>query len=456
MVVPQITRGGENAPAASEDNEPEDIDDRTWQHYLAISQYLLEHDLLDTLFALKSETGVTYIDGALPVASVLEGCLDMFAAQVGGNLGEKKSMDEDQILEVDRGVCCTKLDSSGPSGALGANVTAVAWASTKFDDMCALVSTADRKIRVLGPSGDTLAELDGLPSPPIALDVGAGHVVDATGTVQDAIATTMGGEALLLRVHRPLADGSGEWRLEICQRFKDHSKHVTSCLFAPPVGEEVLSASFVTASRDHTACIYARDVAAEQFKLAGTVRLGGEITSCWANAGCVVFAARDSNKLHYWDVDGGADGKEIKENMRVNMNVLGDSVCSFAVLALAMSCDGALIAACTDKSRIILMKAFTDIQLRNLYGCQVDQFDMPSVCFSLDRSFIYATSTLPQTKASAGEQAMCGEVIVFEVKTGEVVLKLPCHEKSVRCMRRHPGTEALVTGSFDKTVKYWN
>jgi len=464
MVVPSVMRAGEKAPVATDDDEPEDIDERTRQQYLAISQYLLEHELHDTLHALKSETGITYIDNALPVASVLEGCLDMFATTVGATVGEQ-TMDEDSILQLDRGVCCTGLVPSGPSNALSANVTAVAWAVTRFNEMCALVSTADRRIRVLGSSGETLAELEGLPSPPIAVDVAPcdlGGVPDAT---QEAIAATMGGEALLLRLRRPSTDGSGEWSLEICQQFKDHTKHVTSCLFAPSAGEGVPSAHFVTTSRDHSACIYARDVSTEQFKLVGTVRLSGEITSCWANSRVVVLAARDSHELHYWDVDGGgADGQEPKENMRANMNVLGDSVCSFAVLSLACSPDGKLIAACTDKSRIIVMKTFTKIQLRNLYGCQINEFDMPSVCFSLDRTFIYATSALPQPRAAdrgggSGEQSfvpMCGEVTIFELKTGEVVLKLPCHEKSVRSMRRHPFSEALVTGAFDKAVRYWS
>jgi len=194
------------------------------------------------------------------------------------------------------------------------------------------------------------------------------------------------------------------------------------------------------------------------------VRLAGEVTCCcWASARTFVLAARDDHNLHYCDVDGGANGEPV-ETLKTNLNVLRDSVVSFVVLAMAASPDRRLLAACTDKSRIIIMRMFTDRQLRNLYGAVIDEYDVPSVCFSLDQSFIYATSSLPQRALQCQEEedgeepsvlAMCGEVVVFEVRTGEAVLRLPCHEKAVRCMARHPLAECLVTGSFDKTVKYW-
>jgi len=173
-----------------------------------------------------------------------------------------------------------------------------------------------------------------------------------------------------------------------------------------------------------------------------------------------VLAARDDRYLRYYDVDGVTG-----ERLKTNLNALGDSVASFTVLAMAVSPDRRLIAACTDKSRVIVLRAFTDRQLRNLYGATIDEYDVPSVCFSLDQSFLYTTSSLPQTtrrRRYDGDEAeeaaaspMCGEVVVFEIRTGEAVLRLPCHEKAVRCMSRHPFSERLATGSFDRMVKYW-
>merc|ERR1719229_161964 len=106
-----------------------------------------------------------------------------------------------------------------------------------------------------------------------------------------------------------------------------------------------------------------------------------------------------------------------------------------------------MLAACTDKSRVIVLQAYSNRQLRNLYGAIVEEYDTPSLCFSLDGTFIYTTSSLPQkAKHSAdadidsrlvqAKGALVGQVAVFELKTGEAVLQLACHERPVRCMDR--------------------
>ena len=47
-----------------------------------------------------------------------------------------------------------------------------------------------------------------------------------------------------------------------------------------------------------------------------------------------------------------------EESLRVNLNALGDSVVSFAVLALSTSPDGSMVAACTDRSRVIVLQVW--------------------------------------------------------------------------------------------------
>ncbi|CAK9024841.1 unnamed protein product [Durusdinium trenchii] len=179
----------------------------------------------------------------------------------------------------------------------------------------------------------------------------------------------------------------------------------------------------------------------------------------------------------------------VQETLRVNLNARGDRVVSFAILALCVAPSGTMLAACTDKSRVIVLQARSNRQLRNLYGASVNaawleahwvEYDLPSVCFSLDGCFLYVSSSLPQP-SSAPEavrslayghrvwrparipgsaqrrtvpevKALCGQVAVFELKTAKLVLQLPCHEKAVRCFDRHPSEEWLVTGSFDKTA----
>jgi len=190
------------------------------------------------------------------------------------------------------------------------------------------------------------------------------------------------------------------------------------------------------------------------------VELGGEVTAgAWIDPSSFVLAARGSHELHYWEL-GQDGGSGLRESARANMNAIGDAVASFAVLALAVSPNRRFVAASTDKSRIIVFKTATPTQVRNLYGAVVDAYDVPSICFSLDHSFLYATSTLPQpSSADRSDEdpviGMCGEVVVFKVQSGKAVLKLPCHERPVRCMSRHPLAEMLLTGSFDKAVKCW-
>jgi len=276
--------------------------------------------------------------------------------------------------------------------------------------------------------------------------------------------TCMGGEVLLFHLSHGIniEDTTGSMALELVQRFKDHAKHVTSGRFAPLAEGSSKSSHFVTVSRDHKALVYGRDPKGNEFTMVQSLSFPAEVTCCsWVSPTTFILAVREDHRLHYWDVN--ADG--VVERLKVNLNASGDAVVSFAVLALAVSADGSLVAACTDKSRVILLQAFSNLQLRNLYGITVDEYDMPSVCFSLDRSFLYVTSSMLVKAARKVEEAvptvpgaapLVGEVAVFEVRTGELVLKLSCHEKAVRCMDRHPFAEVLITGSFDRTVKYWS
>lgn len=453
----------------------EDLDERTRHQYLAVLQFLRHHNLLETLSALESETGLSYNDGDLPTGGVLEGALDMFANyQAGGTPGKEPKEDaaakaaEEALRALEPGACCTGPCWSSPEPVEGfsANVTAVAWAATRYDELLTVVASSDRRLSLLNGS-EVLTELSGLESPPLSLDMAP--VTEAqlgSNGCQEVLATFMGGEVLLLHLKRPAPGGKGEspsgdvgeWHLEISQRFKDHTKHVTSGCFAPLDGDQGSpTAHFITVSRDWQANLYRR--APSAFGLVTSVRMTGEVTcACWLNSASFAFAVREDHHLHYWDV--AADGERPKERMKINMNALGDTVVSFAVLSLAASPDGSLVAACTDKSRIIVFQAFSNRQLRNLYGAVVDDYDVPSVCFSLDMAFIYGTSTLPQAAVQEDDdrvnQGMSGQITVFDVKSGERVLQLPAHKKAVRCMRRHPLSEMLVTGSFDKTVRYWS
>eukprot|EP00928_Gymnodinium_smaydae_P019063 TRINITY_DN17282_c0_g1_i1.p1 TRINITY_DN17282_c0_g1~~TRINITY_DN17282_c0_g1_i1.p1 ORF type:complete len:470 (-),score=67.51 TRINITY_DN17282_c0_g1_i1:82-1491(-) len=468
-MMPKITRAGESESAGGRGDADVEVDARTRRQYLAILQYLRSHELMETLCAMEAETGVSYEEGSLPQAALLEGCFDMFEGYAGAGADKSGKATEsslqcaeDTFVERETGVCCTGAAPIGDVDEglqLGANVTAVCWAPVRCSDMVSVVASADRRIRVLDSSesgdGNVLCEYSGLPSPPLSVDASR-----EVGTSADTLilVTMMGGEAFLLQLRRPLDEGEKCWTLELVQQFKNHQKHSTAGKFSPPAKDGGASMHFLTISRDHQALVYSRRENSTEFLLAASQRFASEVTSCcWVSPTTFALAVRDDHQLHYWDVASGAAGGA-SERSKVNLNALGDSVVSFAVLSLTCSSDGAFVAICTDKSRIIVMPVFSSTQIRNLYGATVDEYDVPTVRFSLDGTFLYATSSLPHVQKAATERdvsAICGEIAIFELRTGELVLKLPCHTKPVRCLDRHPFKEALVTGSFDKTVRFW-
>jgi len=428
----------------------EELDDRTRQHYLAILQYFQSHNLMESMLAFEREIGLQYADGRLPVASVLESSLDMFARYtIEKDVLQTSS--ECLIGEQETGICCT--NQYGHIWKAPSNITAVAWAALRHDDFTTIVACADRSVRVLNNQVEVMTELVGLASPVLSLAVAPLPICDKTEhTDQDVLATCMGGETLLLQLKRPChgcapSAAAPEWKLVEVERIHDHTKHVTTGKFAPLDGHGNCTQTFVTVSRDRHVRLYSRSCSSERFVAKGCLGFPAEATCCcWLGPKSLVVAVREDNYLHYYTTEG-----EFKEQSKMNMNALGDDVASFTILSLAVSSDYQLLAACTDKSRVIVFQSYTENQLRNLYGAVVDEYDIPSVLFSLDQRFVYTTSSLPAKQ----DIDMKGEVVVFGLKRGESVLHLPCHDKPVRCMDRHPLTEALVTGSFDKKLKYW-
>jgi len=463
-------------------DKADDIDERTRFQLLAVLQYLEQKQYLEALVALQSECGLTYLEGSLPVSGVLESSLDMFgqyqeADKASGGANAEAAAVEAEIQQMERGVCCTEQlpqeQAATPTG-IATNVTSVCWVDggRGSETYMSLVATADRRIRLFGGSQSApIAEFSDLPSPPLGLDS-----CTLDGGVQ-VLVTMMGGETVLLAL-KDISGGTPSFERK--QSWKDHTKHVPAGKFAPGSspssddvdGEEEAAPqapatnpglSFLTISRDHSARLYRRANWEGDFSCTGTIRLLGEVTACcWLTPEIFVLAARDDHHLLYYDVAGGSDGGP-KERQKVNLNVVGDSVVSFAVLSLAASPNGKMVAACTDKSRVIVLQAYSNRQLRNLYGAVVEEYDTPTVCFSLDNTFVYCSSSLA-VKAQGSDDleerlaqvtAMCGQISIFELKSAQEVLRLPCHERAVRCMARHPQKEVLITGSFDKTAKYW-
>ena len=116
----------------------------------------------------------------------------------------------------------------------------------------------------------------------------------------------------------------------------------------------------------------------------------------------------------------------------------------------------------TDKSRIIMFAANSGHQLRNFYGAVNDLYDdaLFNVCqlkllirgrrytqcrvaWSPNNSYVYCTSQ---------DHTVC----VWEVATQRLVHRLKGHTKTLRDIDVVPSSGALVTGSFDRSLRFWS
>ncbi|CAK9096344.1 unnamed protein product, partial [Durusdinium trenchii] len=238
---------GHVGPMEKSSVDADELDERTRYQLKAILQFLQEKELIESLVALESETGVKYVDGDLPVAGLLQSSLDMFgrSGASSGAAAELEDADakaaEEALQALAAGVCCTGAAPGAADAALaalGANVTAVKWAPRA--ERGVLVATADRTLRLVTPQG--VVEYKDLSSPPLALDVFERQV----------LVTTMGGEAQLLQLCGSGYPDAEQFTFQHLQSFKDHQKQVTSGRFAED-GEH-----FATISRDHSAKVYRR------------------------------------------------------------------------------------------------------------------------------------------------------------------------------------------------------
>jgi WD40 repeat protein len=116
----------------------------------------------------------------------------------------------------------------------------------------------------------------------------------------------------------------------------------------------------------------------------------------------------------------------------------------------------------TDKSRIIMFAASSGHQLRNFYGAVNDLYDdalfnfcqlkllirghrytQCRVAWSPNNAYVYCTSQ---------DHTVC----VWEVATQRLVHRLKGHTKTLRDIDVVPSSGALVSGSFDRSLRFWS
>jgi len=167
---------------------------------------------------------------------------------------------------------------------------------------------------------------------------------------------------------------------------------------------------------------------------------------------CLVVAVRGEHRLLYVCVDWIEEQEAVlpKESiLKVNMNSKQDDFVSFAVLDCAAAPSNLpLLATATDRSRIIIFRAASSQQYRNLYGHMCTEFSRSRLAWDPTARFLMANS----------EENM--SVMIWSVVTGELVKDLRSHKLSIRDVGICDNSESsfyrsIVTASFDRTIKIW-
>ncbi|TPX60549.1 hypothetical protein PhCBS80983_g01702 [Powellomyces hirtus] len=418
--------------------------------YSLISQFLRQQNLTATLECLGAEAPHIFADleahksisDHKPLTAILEEHHLLTFQQQLGQLSVQKRED-DELLRLGKGRMPTE-PCQIMEGIHYANILSTAAATLPtnlFPDAeiasptvsVIVTSSTDKTVKISqADNGRTLCVLDHQKAACLATDVypadpaymltagmdGAHHIVD--------IRT---GQAV--------------------QSWKDHAKYVVRAKFAPwDEGSWV-----VTASYDRSVNFYQRTSekgSEPRYEKKHSIMFRGAVESlCFLPPAdpsapnavpTLVVGCRDDNCLHYIDVD----PQRAYPSTPFNMNANGDDWISFTAMDLAPSPNGRYLACYTDSKagRIIVFRARSCVQARNLWGVVADGFSQPRCCWDSSGRYLFATSD-------------DRKVYVLDVSSGQTVAKLEGHTETIRSISFDKERQRLLSCSFDKTVRVW-
>ncbi|GBG24827.1 Nuclear distribution protein PAC1-1 [Hondaea fermentalgiana] len=284
----------------------------------------------------------------------------------------------------------------------------------------------------------------------------------------EALVICMDGKVNLLRTKASLADlvsqeGAStlsETGMELVpgsEIIKGHTKMATALAWSED------GAWFASAGRDHTVHVYqvgsqvgddANAGASDRpIQHARTLQCADcpdalAFVECLGSL-CLVVAVRGDYRLQYLCVERREDSATLPVGsvLKVNMNAKGDDFVSFSVLDMACAPGGLpILAVATDKSRIILFKAGSTQQFRNLYGHTCSEFSRSRIAWDPTGRYVVSNSETPVG------------IVVWDVATGEKVQELQGHAQSIRDVAVldedcAPFAGHVLTCSFDRSVQ---
>mmetsp|Transcript_13871 Transcript_13871/g.25339 ORF Transcript_13871/g.25339 Transcript_13871/m.25339 type:complete len:452 (+) Transcript_13871:231-1586(+) len=191
------------------------------------------------------------------------------------------------------------------------------------------------------------------------------------------------------------------------------------------------------------------EAATVSLEVVKSMHFDGAVESmCFLNNGntfcCYV---RGTSYLSYFDMKDGYKQSKMSLNGGSAGTANFNEHVSFAILSLLPSPNGEYLAAATDSSRNIIMKAGTDKIVRNLYGHKNDGFSNPKIAWSSNGQYLYGNS---QDENS---------VYVWDIASSSIVKRLDGsvggHGGFVRDIYSSSNTDTFASVSFDKSAKIW-
>lgn len=151
-----------------------------------------------------------------------------------------------------------------------------------------------------------------------------------------------------------------------------------------------------------------------------------------------VIGLRGASYLTYMNLD----SFEIRK-ISINANAW-DTHVSFTPLYLSLSPDMKFLVMATDKNQHIVLYAGKEGRARVLAGGHIaGDYAKPVVLWHHSGRYLYSNS----------EEE--GIIYIYSLATERIATKVLGHKSILRAMAMHPHREAVVTGSYDKSVIVW-
>ena len=372
-----------------------------------IFQFLQSRGLIATIAQLEEES--LHVNAGIVGETTLDELADEFLKRKTSDISSTDSL----ICEIPpAGICATNVLSTVESIHGSANPTCVAFHPTDSDIV--ITGATDKQIIKRQQGKELMSKT--LPSPPLCMDWADEWIVVGC----------MGGEVVVI---------SAQSFAEITILKPHGINRINYVQFSSHLGNK-----FATCGKELSVAIYA----SPQWAIYATIQCKKEVASlCWISDDCLCVAETGECILTVWSIQ---DKKtQIVGQICMNLAIYDPRESEYTALTMAVDNTCKFLTVCTNRNSALLFSIpekwnkDPEVPIKVLYGMSVGIYDVPSIAFSIDSSFVYVSSDK--------------EIVVFEAKTGFKAFTINVSaSRSIRNMKRHPLVDKLATVSFDKQL----